>query len=384
MSVYSGPEVASDGLVFAYDMANTEKSFKGAPTFNASLQDGQNNVSPWGGDGTPTSLGIDPNITFRGRKVAKFQTGTSANCYINGAARLATSTNSTVWTSTFYLRRVDGAAISTVGIYLYVTGNANIVTTASATAVEDGWYKVVYTGSGLVSGYPTLTGMYSLGSAVQYYFADWQCENLAISTPWVNGTRSTTQALLNLTNNTTITATSLTYAADNTFSFNGTSSFIDSNPVTLTGTATQSITWACWVQPASGTGDIINMVYPTAGWNMCPIWASGQIFYAKVWNNPNLTSGATFTLNRYYYLVLVRNNATNTNSFYIDGQLVASNIGAYSSSGSDNNHYFGRAGSQATNTFFNGRIPVGQIYTRALSADEILQNFSAVRGRFGI
>jgi hypothetical protein len=117
---------------------------------------------------------------------------------------------------------------------------------------------------------------------------------------------------------------------------------------------------------------------------MCPIWASGQVFYAKVWSNPNLTSGATFTLNRYYYLVLVRNNATNTNSFYIDGQLVASNIGAYSSSGFANNHYFGRAGSQATNTFFNGQIPTAQIYTRALSADEIFQNFTAFRARFGL
>ena len=34
MSAYSGPEIANDGLVFAYDMGNPQKSWKGAPTTN--------------------------------------------------------------------------------------------------------------------------------------------------------------------------------------------------------------------------------------------------------------------------------------------------------------------------------------------------------------
>ena len=34
--------------------------------------------------------------------------------------------------------------------------------------------------------------------------------------------------------------------------------------------------------------------------------------------------------------------------------------------------------------FFNGRISVAMIYDRALSADEITQNFNALRGRFGL
>ena len=34
--------------------------------------------------------------------------------------------------------------------------------------------------------------------------------------------------------------------------------------------------------------------------------------------------------------------------------------------------------------FFNGRISVAMIYDRALSADEITQNFNALRGRYGL
>jgi hypothetical protein len=35
-------------------------------------------------------------------------------------------------------------------------------------------------------------------------------------------------------------------------------------------------------------------------------------------------------------------------------------------------------------TWLNGRISITQIYNRALSADEVQQNFNALRGRFGI
>jgi hypothetical protein len=39
---------------------------------------------------------------------------------------------------------------------------------------------------------------------------------------------------------------------------------------------------------------------------------------------------------------------------------------------------------ELTSTYFNGEIPVFQIYNRALSADEVLQNFNAQKGRFGL
>jgi hypothetical protein len=38
----------------------------------------------------------------------------------------------------------------------------------------------------------------------------------------------------------------------------------------------------------------------------------------------------------------------------------------------------------AGSRFFNGNIAISQLYNRALSADEITQNFNALRGRFGV
>jgi hypothetical protein len=39
---------------------------------------------------------------------------------------------------------------------------------------------------------------------------------------------------------------------------------------------------------------------------------------------------------------------------------------------------------EAGNRFFTGNISIAQIYNRALSASEVLQNFEATRERFGV
>lgn len=288
---------------------------------------------------------------------------------------LSTGTNYT-WSALVKLGTASNMIITMNNTQAWNTGPSTVVAGLSSTD----WTRVAITGT-------TNTGSFNLhlGASFNTEVASTVQSGGTVFIQDVRLVLSQSQtAISDLMDQNTITAQSLTYNSDGTFNFNGSSNYIDSNPVTLTGTSTQSLTWACWVKPSSGSGDIINMVYPPTGWNMCPIWASGQVFYAKVWSNANLTSGASFNLNQYYYLVLVRDNSTNTNSFYINGQLVASQVGAYSSSGFSNNHYFGRAGSQATNTFFNGQIPVGQIYTRALSAQEVLQNFSSQRGLYGV
>jgi hypothetical protein len=380
MALAHSPRIVTDGLVFYYDMGNPIKSWKGAPTFNASLQDGQNDVNPWFGDGTPTPLGIDPVVRFRGRKVAKFQTGTSGNCYINGAAKLSTGTNSTVWTSTFYLKRVDGTALSSVGMYQYVNGNTNVNQTVSVTAVEDGWYKAVYTRSGLVAGYPTLTGMFSLGSATQYYFADWQCENLNISTPWVSGTRSNTQAILDLTNNNTITATSLTYNSDDTFSFNGVGNYITlPSSIGYTTEFSQMAWFKSSGTPAGGFhivfgGAEAELSIPTAGQLRIGVTTSARYV-------GNLGSGLTD--GNWHYVAMTYKPSDGVIKGYIDGLSVGTIATNSGNPVSSFTRTVGRFGTSTT-YYTNGETPLTQIYNKALSAQEIQQNFNALRGRFGI
>lgn len=385
MALAHSPKITTDGLVFAYDMGNRQKSWKGAPTTNlitASLS-GMSGV-------TLTYLGIDDGWkkysmsgTFTGGTYPFIMNMTStsftggvtysSSCFIktnvaNKFNYFATAMNyvnqpMTKGGTSFSIAQPDGS---------FYIGRSNFAYTSTTTQL------------GYISTNPINNTTFDPATDF-VWFKNGQVELGEFPTPFAgdSATRSNTQAIADLMSTNTITATSLTYAADNTFSFNGSNNYIDSGPVALTGTSTQSLTWACWVSPATASGDIINMV--SGGWNMCPIYASGQIFNGKVWSSAALPADFSFTLNQYYYLVLTRNNATNTNSFYVNGRLVASQTGAtYSSSGNANNHYFGRAGSQATNTHFNGKIPSGQIYTKALTVAEVQQNFNALRGRYGI
>jgi hypothetical protein len=383
MSLSHSPKIVTDGLVFYYDMANTKKSWKGAPTTNVSLINGQTGVNPWSGDGTPTILGIDPTVTFRGRSVAKFQTGTSGNCYLNGTGDLSPSTLSTVWTSTFYLKRVDGAAISSVSGYLYVTNNTNVNGACVLTQVEDGWYKAVYTRTGLVSGYPTLTGMFGLVSGVQYYFADWQCENNSISTPYVDGTRSNTQAIVDLTNNNTVTANSLTYNSDGSFSFNGSSNLITFPNNTALDTQTPTV--EVWVKTNATTQNGFWFEKGTVN-TQYALFQEGANIQWRLGPLGDLTTPTATYMNTTSWYQVVGTYTSGDRRLYINGVQVNSNAttGSLSvnSGGSSIGVYGGFSGGRGY--YYNGNIGMVRVYNRALSAAEVLQNFNAQRSRYGL
>lgn len=392
MSLSHSAKVVTDGLVFYYDMGNTQKSWKGAPTFNASLLDGQNGVTPWGGDGAPAISIIDPDVKFRGRKVAKYRAGTSGNCYINGPGDLSTGTTSTVWTSTFYLKRVDGTALSSVGMYQYVTNNTNVNLSVNVTAVEDGWYKAVYTRSGLVAGYPSLTGMYSLGASVDYYFADWQCENKAVSSPWVSGTRSNAQAIVDLVGNNTIslTGTNFGYGESSITIQNVNDSYIEAVTPTSFRMGTQNFSIGIWVKQLDNSANIIiesrgtdligylfPLNYPSVGKMSLFINAAGaQSIYSST--NATLNSGVI------QYIVATVNRSLGILTFYLNGQLFDTISGVQAATISPISGDIYRIGYDKGGSTTNMEVYSYQHYIKELSASEVSQNFNAHRGRYGI
>jgi hypothetical protein len=70
---------------------------------------------------------------------------------------------------------------------------------------------------------------------------------------------------------------------------------------------------------------------------------------------------------------------------YKNGILIGTILGVSVGSGESNNAGLQISGPNNTSGFlFVGRIPITQIYNRALSAAEVLQNFNALKGRYGI
>ena len=198
-----------------------------------------------------------------------------------------------------------------------------------------------------------------------------------IPSPFVAGTRSNTQSILDLTNSNVITANGLTYSSDGSFSFNGTGDFISLPSCNLQ----QNFTLACW---ANITGDVSGLfgqgVYGV-GQGLHVLWNMqgnrGMIFgmYANDLDTPSYT----LTYNMWHYFVFTYNNSTYNKEFYADAVLVNSGIGsAYTGAGQFN---IGAIYSAAYSTA-KGKIPIVKIYNRILSASEIKQNFNAMKGRF--
>jgi hypothetical protein len=168
----------------------------------------------------------------------------------------------------------------------------------------------------------------------------------------------------------------------------GVDDYVFVGPIPYTGTSTVSVSWGIWVKPSSTAGNIMSMsvVNPQTNWNMPPIAADGQRFRGKIWSNNYLYS-STYTLNTWYYVVLVFDYSAGAQRLYVNGVIQDSQTGiSYSSSGSNNYMFLGQLNPGADNTgMFAGNISNFHIYgNKALTAAEIQQNFNATRARYGV
>ena len=197
MAVFSGPEIPNNGLVFYYDMNNTQKSWIGKPTTNfisnptEEMTRGEfgqyRDLAPiFDTNGlVPYSLSMDIKVNKPGSVYVYMQNGSSTKYGF-----VATSVSATTEYQRFYFNNITP-----------------VISTPSDTAA-------------MLATYTTY------GSGVNPTVKNIQLELGSFSTPFVNGTRSNTQALLDLTGQKTITAANLAYASNNTFSFDGTNNYM--------------------------------------------------------------------------------------------------------------------------------------------------------------
>lgn len=159
------------------------------------------------------------------------------------------------------------------------------------------------------------------------------------------------------------------------------------------GINTSSWSMAVWIQPNDTTGNIISMsdVFPVGNWNMPPLSCSSSRFLGYVWGTTQMAAPQTYTLNQWYYVVLVNEyNATvsqRAQYLYVNGVCVAGQKGqSYSGSGVSNYLYLCQSNPGAGNQgMLTANIGTVQIYnSKALTPDEVKQNFNATRSRYGI
>jgi hypothetical protein len=387
MSLSHGPSIATSGLVFFYDMQNIQKSWKGAPTTNL--------VNPlwtsWTLDGSgQANIGTRTITDTYECLINDTNYNTRQYIYIDGISASTTYTFSVQYkklvgtpTLRFQIQAFNGAS--------YISLIAFPTTMQLGVSDIEGWQTAKYTittpantnriGWWMQDGddYTTYTHSFSLKNV--------QCEQQSFATPFVDGTRSNTQAVIDPIGANTLTASSLTYNSDGTFSFNGTSNSItvpfNSSQFTFNSEQT-IIIWMKNQSPSSarrnpydhayaGAGTIthendgvFNYYYGTGGGNNIPYTSHTSPF--------SVTVGETAQ-------ICITRNSTQT-SWYKNGGLGNSLSNPYGASvvtGTNNITIgSGYAG------YFGGNIYALQLYNRSLSISEVQQNFNALRGRYGI
>lgn len=393
MGLAHSPKIVTDGLVFYTDMNNTEKSFRGPPTTNSVTN--ADTMAGW--TNYYRTIASSTFVTEFGTTGYRFMNQPSWNGIYKSITIPAAGTY------TFSARfRYFGGSANNNGAQVYISGYGggdtavgidkskvgvwqNISITINCTNTSFLFYIISYGGTDNGTGNPD--------------FSSWevtmpQAEAGTFATPFVNGTRSNTQALLDPISKSAITAANLTYASDNTFSFNYANPSFITIPLSTTFNKTEG-TMNFWVYPTrynGGNGYFVNREDSTANagdW----FWIGpySGTFYFRIGNGSTccdndlafLDTGTVVPLNTWTNMCFTW-KINGTSVIYKNGvELVSRAIGNIPNTNPAANGRIGLGHANADD-YFNGRMPIVQIYNRQLKASEVYANFNAIRGRYGI
>ena len=416
MSVATGPNIVSDGLLFEYDMNNPGRSWNGAPTTNLYFTvnpylDGNGNdwtnsgSATWNYNDTSLSPPVLPNGSFIRAELRVSSAIVTAVGNQQVGMGITTVSPSTTYTMSIWLYQNSSTAFTAPNgatPYMRTNVNNNSIATFSYNGSTDSstwpvnqWIRITATSTTQSNENGIYLSSY-IGNAVgnKVYYYGFQVEQASFASALSAGARSTSQALQDATTKSVSIANSLVYNSDNTFQF------IYSNPSTVQiplATAFNKLTGTInvWIYPTSyngGNGIFVNRTDTTANatdW----LWIGpySGTFYFRLGDGSTCCNN-DLTISSYNSVVPV-NTWTNlcctwssggTSCIYINGSLNTSrSISSIPSTSPSANGLFG-CGHANADGYYNGKMPVGQIYSRQLTAAEVMQNFNAYRRIYNI
>jgi len=158
---------------------------------------------------------------------------------------------------------------------------------------------------------------------------------------------------------------------------------VDDYSVATVASITNSSTIGIWIKSSNYNNKIPVSIASTN-------YGSGpNIFFYNNYINWNTGDGAgnPFSNSSYpnssWHYIVVTNDSTSNAKLYIDGVLIGTAGYRSTLSSTSNNFWLGRF-SGDNNYTINASIGASHLYNRVLSAAEVLQNYNATKGRFGL
>ena len=422
MAIAYGPRIVTDGLVACLDKYN-ERSYLGEPFTNLTNTRPGGAMTSWShGNGTYSSderVTMNTPVGWEADKLILKQNGSDG---WNGSPNLCRIYYGGTWQTTnpqtyyygCWIYTDNWSQFGTNGynnVYKYVTGAAGW-TAFAATGLEkvvDGltwkWY------ANYVSNLPYSGSEYfvffkngSFTTDMVFYVAGAMCHsNGNRHIKWADGTRSTTDGWQDLSGNGNhADLTQLSYSATNVpgtnvndFSFDGVDDRVISDNHTIISDVRGDFSVGIWLKFGG-----------TSGSHHIPFWISDSngngFVYIELGSNygylgaatetkarNGYVSGANINDNNWHYIVVTRSTGASV-VIYKDGasQTVTTHDmygGWNTGSGGDMSVGVGMDnGSVYGYSYYGGSYSSLAIYSKVLTATEVLQNYNAYKGRFGL
>ncbi len=375
MSAHASPNIITDGLVFLYD-TDDGKSYKGEPTTNLNPF----TLSDSGTDGSgQSSVGTRTVISDNYVRIVDAASNTRQSHVITGL------TASTTYTISIGYKKLVGTPTFRFQIQDY-SGSSYLrtikFTNTNEIGIEDkeGWQLASWTFT-LGSDANAVRIWYQDGADYTTYTHSFELQNPQLeakshATPYVDGTRSATQGLIDRTGTSTIDISNASFDSNAQMSFDGTDDIINTGLFSGRNPSTDPFTVEAMVKSDVTSGSKI--------WVDATSNGSNQRFYSALidstshaigiqgsaWSDP--TPGDT----NWHHQVIVMDGSTA--KAYNNGELASSkSYTSYTLAGGLN--IGGRSGYR-----WVGQIPIFKIYDRALTQTEVAQNYNAFKDRFGL
>jgi hypothetical protein len=410
-----GPQpIVTNGLVLALDAANLRSYVTGSTISNLNLysQNSLNDLIFDGGD-TATTGSLAPDSTNTA-VLLKENTSLAQHRFYAGTS--TTLSSNTLYTYSIYAKsagRTKGLwyaewANGRIGINYdlgtgtisnYQTGT-NTLYTSSISSSGNGWYRMSFTSQSPASlaGALYVFRMADDTNAFTYtgnglsgsYFWGIQIEQNSYMTPYLatSGSIGYRDTLFDLSgnNNRGILINGPTYSSTNNGNivFNGSNQFASVPYSSNFNATTNGITLNTWVynnNPSGGWRAVITRNRPFANNSVYGIWRNttdGWHFRLGDGTAGSIINISNAAIRSWTNLTLTYDKTTLT--AYINGL----NVGTSTPSGHTNNTGNLIIGDAEVNEFFSGSISTVQIYNRALSSTEVLQNYNAQKSRFNL
>lgn len=402
MALIYSSSIVTDGLVFYYDAGNTKKSYLGKPATNLITNGDFAGGLNAGTGGTGGDNPLNEVVQFANPGDSPYclrSTAVGGNTFTEYQLDLSGLAAGTTYVMSCWYY-FDPAWNGTQAVFhsrAFSASGANTATgsdtgTAVETRVVNGvtWtraYRTITTPADATGTFNWYLGYPSGNTAGFRYFTNVQFEVGSYPSPFVKGTRSSTQSVVDLTGNNAITISSLTYSnnATTSFSFNGSSNFLTcgNNSAISAISGTTAVSVEVWVNlsgyGSSSYGVITHKGNPWA-WLMENPSNRMQIrFGLSVSGDVACADSATHALNTWYQFVGTYDGANMR--FYRNGVLTNTVAASGTLGGTGINMVVGNFSGAY---YSQGQIPVVKIYNKTLTAAEIQQNFNALRGRYGL